>query len=234
MSDKAQSHNIAKLVEDIRHHMDKGLPLAAKNVFTLSGTPGSGGSEIAAAMAKKAKLTVYDKSILEDVAEMSGMSLEALKMVADNRGDAKDFWLYRLFSSGGDLTHEKLQQQLNSLFYALAHLGNCIIVGRAAHIPLQDVADLRIRIVSGRQGSVAHMMERDALTQADADARYDRLVKSSGRFAWNIYGTRLNEPTSFDIVVNTDSGRDYDYLADMLLGLAARNAKHRASARKTA
>ena len=198
-----------KALEAIRERMAAGRPATAVHVFPLSGTPGAGGSEIAALIAKKMELAVYDKDVIREFAELSGTKREALDLTED-KGDAKDFWLYRMFG-GGEVTHDSIQRHLTNIFYALAGLGNCVILGRGAHIPLAGLADLRIRVVASKEKSVARIARRESVDRATAEIQYGKRLRSAGSFAWNVFGTRLNEPANFDVVINTDSSDDFDY-----------------------
>ena len=216
--------DLHKLLEEVRGRMNGERPETARNVFTISGTPGAGTSEITAIIARKLGLDVYDKDIVQQLAQLSGTTEEAIKVVSDDSGDAKGFWLYRMFG-GGSVTNEEIQRNLVNLFYALAAIGNCIIVGRGAHVPLAGLADLRIRITGSRANGVARIASREKVGKEEADNLYNKRLSSAGRFVWNVFGTRLNEPVNFDVVVNTDYHDDFEYIADALIDMAKHNAK---------
>ncbi|MCL2673385.1 MAG: cytidylate kinase-like family protein [Alphaproteobacteria bacterium] len=221
MTDNKPDICSSKLLELIRKHMESGKPDRTKNVFTLSGMPGAGSTEIARIMAKKLDLKIYNKEFIRDFSEFMGINRSAFDLVSEEKGDAKDFWLYRIFG-GGEVTNEKIRQHLDKFFYALASMGNCIVVGRGGHVALKDVATLRVHIVCEKDVSIKRIMKRNSVSYQEAEQRYKKALASAGRFVWNIYNSRLNEAINFDVVINTTKLDDPEYVADMLIEAAQR------------
>ncbi len=184
--------------------------------ITISQLPGSGGREIADIIAKKMNLKVFEKTIITELAEFTGTDKEAFSIIADVTGDSKDFWLYRIFG-GGEFSHETIRRHLTNIIQALASTGDAILMGRGTHIALKDIADIRVRIVAPKDVCIERLMEKMDCTKEEATEFFVTRSAASGKFAWSVFQSRLNDPTNFDLTINTEHIDNYETCADIII-----------------
>lgn len=114
-----------------------------KKIITISREFGSGGRFIGETLAKELGFSFYDKDIIEQVAEKTGLSS---KFIAE-RGEyapKNSIFSYSFIGrnmQGGSVDDYIYQAQRN-IICEIAQKGNCVIVGRCADFILNDRNDV--------------------------------------------------------------------------------------------
>ncbi len=196
-----------------------------RKVVTISKLPGSGGKEIAEIVARRLGLKVFDHTIVTKLAEYTGMDKEAFSIIADVTGDTKDFWLYRIFG-GGELSHDTIKRHLTNVIQALARSEDCVLMGRGSHVALKDLADIRVRVIAPEDVCISRIMEKEGCSKEEATETYNKVAASSGKFVWSVFDSRLNDPTNFDLVINTEKMSDYELCADVIIAAMEKTKNH--------
>ena len=115
----------------------------AKRIITISREFGSGGRFIGEEVAKKLGVTYYDKDIIGQIAEQSGLSPEYIKENAEL--SPKKGWFAYAFS-GRDITGKSVEDMVyeaqRKVIMEIAEKENCVIVGRNADFILKDRKDV--------------------------------------------------------------------------------------------
>ena len=120
--------------------------MGTKHIITVARQFGSGGREIAQALAKELGIDFYDKELISMAAKESGMSPEVFEKIDEQ---ATNSLLYSLsmglynfgngFSAMGDLpVNDKLYIIQHKMIKKLADKGPCVILGRCADYILKD------------------------------------------------------------------------------------------------
>ncbi len=196
-----------------------------RTIVTISKTPGSGGREIANIVAERLALKVFERTIVTKLAEYTGTDKEAFSIIADITGDSKDFWLYRIFG-GGELSHDTIKRHLTNVIQALARSSDSVLIGRGSHLALKDLADIRVRITAPMETCVKRIMEKEKCDKNEAEEIYKRESAASGKFVWSVFHSRLNDPTNFDLVINTEKVTDLNVCADIIIDTMERIKNH--------
>lgn len=190
-----------------------------QSVFAISDDYGAGGWEIMETLAKKYDLTIYDEEILHKIAERSETDTETVRLLDKGVSKLRDIWLYRMFS-GKELSTGSYKRHLVNVILSLARAGKCIIVGRGSHVVLSTSAALRVRITGSPATCAKRVMASEMLTQEQAEKRIADVNHNRGKFVWDMFHARLNEPSYFDITLNTDRLGDVDQAVTMLQAAA--------------
>ena len=115
----------------------------AKRIITISREFGSGGRFIGEEVAKKLGIAYYDKNIIGQIAEQSGLSPEYIKENAEL--SPKKGWFAYAFS-GRDITGKSVEDMVyeaqRKVIMEIAEKENCVIVGRNADFILKDRKDV--------------------------------------------------------------------------------------------
>ena len=115
----------------------------AKRIITISREFGSGGRFIGEEVAKKLGIAYYDKNIIGQIAEKSGLSPEYIQENAE-LSPKKGLFAYAF--SGRDITGKSVEDMVyeaqRKVILELADKESCVIIGRNADYILKDRDDV--------------------------------------------------------------------------------------------
>ena len=115
----------------------------AKKIITISREFGSGGRFIGEEVAKKLGIAYYDKNIIGQIAEKSGLSPEYIQENAE-LSPKKGLFAYAF--SGRDITGKSVEDMVyeaqRNIILELAEKEPCVIIGRNADYILKDRGDV--------------------------------------------------------------------------------------------
>ena len=115
----------------------------AKRIITISREFGSGGRFIGEEVAKKLGIAYYDKNIINEIAEKSGLSPEYIQENAE-LSPKKGLFAYAL--AGRDITGKSVEDMVyeaqRKVILDLAKKEPCVIIGRNADYILKDRDDV--------------------------------------------------------------------------------------------
>ena len=114
-----------------------------KRIITISREFGSGGRFIGEEVAKKLGIAYYDKNIINDIAERSGLSPEYVQKNAE-LSPKKGLFAYAF--AGRDITGKSVEDMVyeaqRKVILELAEKEPCVIIGRNADYILKDRDDV--------------------------------------------------------------------------------------------
>lgn len=152
----------------------------AKRIITISREFGSGGRFIGEEVAKKLGIAYYDKNIIGQIAEKSGLSPEYIQENAE-LSPKKGLFAYAF--SGRDITGKSVEDMVyeaqRNIILELAEKEPCVIIGRNADYILKDRDDVLNVFLHGdmpekikRITGLYNVKEKEAVkTMADTDKR---------------------------------------------------------------
>ena len=152
----------------------------AKRIITISREFGSGGRFIGEEVAKKLGIAYYDKNIIGQIAEKSGLSPEYIQENAELSAK-KGFFAYAF--SGRDITGKSVEDMVyeaqRNIILELAEKEPCVIIGRNADYILKDRDDVLNVFIHGdmlekikRITGLYNVKEKEAVKMmADTDKR---------------------------------------------------------------
>ena len=152
----------------------------AKRIITISREFGSGGRFIGEEVAKKLGIAYYDKNIINEIAEKSGLSPEYIQENSE-LSPKKGLFAYAL--AGRDITGKSVEDMVyeaqRQVILELADKEPCVIIGRNADYILKDRDDVLNVFIHGdapektqRIRQIYHVSEKDAAKMmADTDKR---------------------------------------------------------------
>ena len=114
-----------------------------KRIITISREFGSGGRFIGEEVAKKLEIAYYDKNIINEIAEKSGLSPEYIQENAE-LSPKKGLFAYAF--AGRDITGKSIEDMVyeaqRNVILELADKEPCVIIGRNADYILKDRDDV--------------------------------------------------------------------------------------------
>jgi cytidylate kinase len=174
-------------------------------VVTVSASYGSGGSEVAPALAQRLGVRFVDRVVSPETAHRLAQ--------AENAGL---FWrLVRSISPAGGLTAGSIhaERELNDRFSdrealetalrEVAAGGDAVILGRAGALALRDDPHaLHVRLDGAREARVLRAMEIQAIDEATARQRLAETDLARERFVRDIYGLDPSDPGLYTLVLD--------------------------------
>ncbi len=185
-----------------------------KPVITISRTIGSGGDEIARLVAERLGIELYDAEIINAIAAAANVSPTLLEAL-NEKLDAVDAWIYSAVF-GKHVSRDEYVRFLSTVVRGLYHTGG-IIVGRGSHVILGGRDVLRVRIVGSVEACATRISEQEGTGYAEAKRKVQESNKRRGKFIWDLFHSRYNDPTNFDLVVNTDYFRRFEDVVEIVL-----------------
>ena len=151
-----------------------------KRIITISREFGSGGRFIGGEVAKKLGIAYYDKNIINEIAEKSGLSPEYIQENAE-LSPKKGLFAYAF--AGRDITGKSVEDMVyeaqRKVILDLAEKESCVIIGRNADYILKDRDDVLNVFIHGDMPEKIHRIihlhnveEQEAVRMmADTDKR---------------------------------------------------------------
>lgn len=123
-----------------------------KKIITISREFGSGGRYIGEILAKELGFSFYDKKIIEQVAQKTGLSEKFI----EERGEyapKNNIFSYSFIGrdAKGASVEDFIYQAQHTIIQDIAKEGNCVIVGRCADFILRDREDILNVFIHGNK-----------------------------------------------------------------------------------
>lgn len=178
-------------------------------IITIGRQYGSGGRHIGIELSKRLDIPFYDKEILREAAEKSGLC----EKILENFDEKPKSLLYSIamdsyFSLPGNGTSDSLEQQVYLATFdtirRLADKGPCVIIGRCADYALADRKNvLRLFIDAPLDKRIETVMKRHDLT---AEKAKSLILKTDKRRAayYEYYSTqKWGDVDSYDFCLDS-------------------------------
>lgn len=170
---------------------------AEVNVITISRQYGAGGTELARMLAGRFGFRVIDNELLTMAAEHSGMDLEKIERVYDQRPSFQDLRVYKERS-------EKYVTAVDDVLARLAREGNVIIVGRGANLALLAYPNVfNLRVVAEFAARVQRVQQREGLDETAARRKITDADYAREAYYRYLYNVMPDDPLVYDLVLNT-------------------------------
>ncbi len=190
--------------EAAAHHLSDGARI---NYITLSRQLGAGGEEVAEELAKLMGWSVFDKRIVNFMAENFGVHADVLETVDERtRGWIEDS-ISMFFSNKKGSEHLDQYSYYKHLIEALlviAQHGRAIIVGRAAGQVLPRDHGLSIRITAPFELRAERVAAQNKIKVSEARDIVKKADDNQKRFVKDFLWKDAFDLTSFDMIFNTE------------------------------
>ncbi len=179
-------------------------------VIAISRQYGSGGHEIGRKLAKKLGVKFYDKGLLAEISQQTGVSQNLVEYYDEMPSRSLLFSLamdaYPMSFAEVPLNQKVYQAQVETI-KNLAEQESCIIIGRCADSILSDSPNvISVFVHADMDIRIQRVISRDGLTKEKAR---DKIIKTDRKRAsfYNFYAMdkKWGEATSHDLTI--DSGK---------------------------
>jgi hypothetical protein len=204
---------------------------AAPITITVSREAGDFGKIVADEIGRQLGWPVYDREILEKVAEDVRHPASHLEGVDERPVN----WLEDCLT--GLMTRYRISatsylRHLIGVVRGLGLIGRCVLVGRGAHHILPAATTLRIRVISAMPDRIKATMERHRMSEKEAARHLNRIDRERTEFVKANFHFDPAAPEQYDLVLNSSRLSVAECASTVIEVLHL--VEKRAAARKTA
>jgi cytidylate kinase len=167
------------------------------NTITISRQYGAGATELAQMLSSRLGYRVIDNELLDMAANRSGMDLEKIERVYEQRPSFQDLRVYKEQS-------EKYVQAVHDVLDELARAGSVVIVGRGANLALLMYRNVfNLRVVADFDVRLRRVMQRENLNEVEARRRITDTDYAREAYYRYLYNVMPDDPAIYDMILNT-------------------------------
>ena len=145
---------------------------------------------------------VFDRKVCEIVANDPAYTEMMSSLLAEEYQTRADIAFHRLLRPAHD--QDLLMQRVFRVVAAVASIGKCIIIGRAASEVTWDMAQgIAVRLIAPEADRIAGTMRHYGLEEQAARTKARKLDRDRGRLLKRYFDVDINDPGRYDVVWNT-------------------------------
>ena len=176
--------------------------IKVKPFITISREAGSGGRPIAEKLAKKLKIRLYDKTLIELIAKKAKKRKALIKSLDEkDRGFVND--LVHSLLNPDYVSEQTYIKSLCEVVLSLARKGNCVILGRGGNFVTNQYGGLHVRIMAPFLVRAGYTAQFEGYTIYEARERMKRFDKNRKEFVKQYFGKNPSNANYYDLVINT-------------------------------
>jgi cytidylate kinase len=180
-----------------------GQSPAVRPVVTVSRQFGSGGTEIAHAVARRLDYPVFDREIIEAVSRESGVQEAILNALDERTRSGIEQWMDGVLHQS-ILSANEFVTALGRTLITLSRMGSAVIVGRGANFLLEHEPSLHVRVVASEMSRIENVSRTLELSREAATEKVHTVDRERRRFVEKYLHRDIEDATAYDLVLNTD------------------------------
>ncbi|MEI6690350.1 MAG: cytidylate kinase-like family protein [bacterium] len=183
--------------------------------ITISRDPGSGGSIVAAKVARKMKWKLLDKDILKDLSLDLGIPESEFAAIDEH---PRGWWVDMVQSlfNPDYISDIKYLAHLSKLIIHVASESQVVVVGRGAGFILPAEKCLRVRIIAHLSTRIASVMKHEQMSKKEARLWVTEVQEKREKFTQQYFGRSSKLISNYDLMINTDHFQ-LDDVRDMVI-----------------
>ena len=170
--------------------------------ITISREEGSEGRLIAKKVAKKLKITYYDKKLVEMITKEAKKKRELISALDEQTQDAISTIVNNFFGFESLPEHTYIKS-LARVLLSIAANHSAVILGRGGNFILPKKKTLRIRIVAPFQNRVYHSVHSQKRSEAMVKQEIRKTHRNRKQFIGKYFSKSISNANYYDLVFNT-------------------------------
>ncbi len=171
----------------------------------ISRLPGSSAAELGQLVADQLEFGFFGREIVDQIARQEKIARHLVEGLDERMRDAIERFVHDGFNRLPHYTESQYHRQLLRILGTLSERGLSVILGRGAAYALPPARTLRILVVESRSGRVERLRKAKGLGLEEASKRIGYEQDQRLRFVKHHFGLDADDPSHFDLVVNTES-----------------------------
>jgi cytidylate kinase len=172
-------------------------------IVTISREFGALGAYIGELLAKRMGFALWDRQLLQAVAEMVGSSVADVTSVDERAPTALEEFL-ALTLNVMDVPSAEICDSLRQVVKTLERHGSALVVGRGAHLIAQPHRAFRVRVTAPFEYRARAFAEREGISYSEARTRVLRADRDRRAYIEKRFHVHADDPQHFDLIVNLE------------------------------
>jgi cytidylate kinase len=170
--------------------------------IAISREAGALGSRAAAVLGEQLGWPVYDRELLQRLANEMGLDASTLESV-DEKRTGWLLWCLQSFFSRPEVCEDTYVRHLVRVLLGLAAEGECVIVGRGAAQILPPETTLRVRMVAPLKDRIVNIQQKFKLSPDEAARKVEAMDKERSLFVKDHFNKDAADPKEYDLILNS-------------------------------
>lgn len=184
--------------EKIKIISPKGEPFP---VITISREFGALGAALANLIGEKTGFKIWDRNILEAIADKLGSNQKYVKTLDENRRELIEDMVVGFMTNGN--TNVDYYRTLSSLVRTIEENGNAVIVGRGANYICKKPGSFHIRVVCPLEKRILEYSQRENITKEEAESVIYKTDEERAEFVHYYFKKDVSQPSDYDLILNS-------------------------------
>ena len=187
----------------IQRNLESREPQRSVQYIAISREAGAGGGEIGQRLGKQLGWEVFDKNLIDHVAQRCRLERWMLDLVDETESN----WVYDVLGTWMDakiVPHEKYFHKLRCIVLTLARRGSAVFVGRGAQFILPRDQVLAVRLIASLPYRIRQTMQREGLEEKEARQYVMELDAGRREFVARFLHRNITDPHLYDLLINTE------------------------------
>jgi cytidylate kinase len=184
-------------------------------LIAISREAGANGSRIARAVAARLNWPIYDRELLQRVAQEMGLRAHLLEGMDEKRKGWLTERMEMLFA-GKSVSESAYVRHLLETVLSLAAHGQCVVVGRGAPHFLPVTTTLRVRIIASLEDRIENIRHEFGFTREEAARWVEKTDAERSEFVLGHFRRDPADVKQYDLVLNS-SRFTVDECVDMII-----------------
>lgn len=171
--------------------------------ITISREAGAGGGEIGALLGRQFGWPVFDKNLLDQIAENSHLCRKMLDLVDETQSN----WVFDVLGTWMDcqvVPHERYFVLLCRAIAAASHREHAIFIGRGTQFLLPRPRVFAVRVVASPEYRVRQIMGRMHIKEGEAQSLMREIDAGRREFVSRFFRRDITDPHHYDLVINVE------------------------------
>ncbi len=173
-------------------------------VITISRETGSGGSHIAAELATKYHLDLFDHEMINQMANSSQVGKQIIESLDEKGLSVLDDWIASLVDTK-HLWPDQYLKHLMKVILTIGKHGKAVIVGRGANFILPPQNRLRVRIIGPVSKRVENVCIKYDVSLNKAKKLMIKAESDRRAFIRKYFYSDIGNSDNYDLIINTDT-----------------------------
>ena len=171
-------------------------------IITISRQYGSGGRYIGKLVAEKLGIKLYDKEILEQISQKTGLSVDYIKTIEQKRNEVD---LINDIAVNGLNNQDELFIEESELIKEISQKEPCVIIGRCSNYVLKDNPNvLNVFIASNMENKIKRVTNFYKVKE-DAEKQIKKIDKERANHYKHYTGEEWGKTSNYDLCLNSDA-----------------------------
>jgi len=204
-----RTHSIQQLIEEqVRKwqaiSQDKQKAKSQLPIITISRQAGSGGHVLAQRLAQNLGLDLFDREIMQGIAESAKMRELVVSRIDEKASSAIEDMIAAAVEKN-HLWRDEYFQHLVRVISVIAKHGPAIILGRGAHFILPKKSIFRIRTIAPLEKRIKNMAEWRNLSFDEAREETKKTEADRENYIKKFFHVDINDAQNYDLVINMEN-----------------------------